>query len=184
MSDLTKSTAVARINNVDIVVIENGEKRVAVKPICEALGVDFSAQLQRLKTDPILSSTVGIIPTVGGDGKDREMVTIPFKFVFGWLFLIDSRKVKEEARDAVMCYQLECYNALYNHFILMEEYFEERGKRIAKAAELLEDAREEFRESRKRVDDGKLYLREQLGFSLEIFKAEKLQTAMVFPADE
>jgi len=38
-----KSTVstVAKVNNTEIVIIENGEKRVAIKPICDALGVDF-----------------------------------------------------------------------------------------------------------------------------------------------
>ena len=43
MKDLNeKSTqsTVAKINNVEIIIIENGEKRVAVKPICQALGID------------------------------------------------------------------------------------------------------------------------------------------------
>ena len=42
-------TTVAKINKTNILVIEkNGEKRIAIKPICEALGVDFSGQLQRI----------------------------------------------------------------------------------------------------------------------------------------
>ena len=181
MSDLTKSTTVARINNVDIVVIENGEKRVAVKPICEALGVSWQGQYERLKTDPILSSTVKIILTVGADGKEREMVTIPFKFVFGWLFQIDSRKVNEDVREAVIRYQLECYNALYNHFRMMEDYFEERSKRLAEAALMLEEARDNFSISRKLVDERKQYMRTQLEWSLERYKDELKQTSMDFP---
>lgn len=78
-----KTTTVAKINQVEILVIENGEKRVAVKPICEALGVDYPSQYTKLQKDPILGSTIGLSTTVGADGKDREMVTIPFMYVFG-----------------------------------------------------------------------------------------------------
>ncbi len=184
MTDLSKTTSVAKVNNVDIIIIENGEKRVAVKPICEALGVSWQGQFERLKTDPILNSVIKMILTTGSDGKTYEMVTIPFKYVFGWLFLIDSRKVKEEARDAVIKYQLECYNALYDHFRLMEEYFEERSKRLTEAAKRLEEDREGFRNYRKQVDESKQNMREQLEYSLERFIQEKRQTTMEFPADE
>ena len=122
----TTVTTVATINNQQIVVIENGEKRVAIKPICEALGVSHKPQIERIKTDPILGSVVMLSVTTGSDGKKYEMVTIPFKYVFGWLFLIDSRNVKEEARESVLKYQMECYDALYKHFTELDDYMKYR----------------------------------------------------------
>jgi len=104
----SKTTAVAKVNNVEIIIIEGDEKRVAVKPICQALGIAFQRQIERLKEDPILSSVITLEVTTGADGKQYEMVTIPFKFVFGWLFRIDSRNVKEESRESVLKYQLHC----------------------------------------------------------------------------
>ena len=114
---MEKSVAVAKINNVEIVVIRNGSEMVPVKPICEALGIDFSSQLQKLKNDEILGSTVVMNTTVGADEKNREMVTIPLKFVFGWLFTIDPSRVKPEAKEIVIKYKLACYEALYEYFI-------------------------------------------------------------------
>jgi len=150
MKDLNeKSTVstVAKINNVEIVVIDNGEKRVAIKPICDALGVDFSGQLQRIKNDEILGSTVEIISTVGGDKKAREMQTIPFMFVFGWLFRIDSRKVKPEAKETVVKYQLECYKALYNHFTRQSEFLEQRQKAVDAQLEEVTRLRRDFKDA-------------------------------------
>jgi hypothetical protein len=57
------TTIVAKVNDVKIVVIENGEKRVAIKPICEALGIDYARQFSKLKTDEIYSSVIGLRPT-------------------------------------------------------------------------------------------------------------------------
>jgi len=37
---------VAKINNTEITIIKNGEKRIPIKPVCRALGVDFSDQLK------------------------------------------------------------------------------------------------------------------------------------------
>lgn len=47
---------------------------VALKPLCENLGVDFSSQLRRLKDQPW--STVVMITTVGFDGRSRQMAAV------------------------------------------------------------------------------------------------------------
>ena len=145
MSHTSTATAVAKINNVNIVVIENGEQRIAVKPICEALGIDYSTQLQKLKSDPILSSTVGLSPTVGADFKEREMVTIPFKYVFGFIFRIDSRNVKESAKETIERYQKECYDVLYDHFSGVSEFVKKRELALAKLAAEEEAAKNQLR---------------------------------------
>ena len=44
---------------------------VALKPICQNIGIEYSGQVQRLKRQPW--ATVGMIPTVGADGRDRDM---------------------------------------------------------------------------------------------------------------
>ena len=91
----------AKINKVYIQVVERlGEKLVPVKPICAAVGVDFEGQRQRIERDEILSSVAFVIKATGTDGKSYEMLCLPFKYVFGWLFGIDAGRVKEEARHA------------------------------------------------------------------------------------
>jgi hypothetical protein len=184
MSNIIKSTTVATINKQEIVIIENGEKRIAIKPICDALGVNFSSQLQKLKTDPILSSTVAIITTVGADKKDREMVTIPFKFVFGWLFTIDSRKVNLEAQEFVLKYQREVYDILYEHFTEMDEYLTYRTKLAEEKFDLMESAREDFKTAKSKLDQYKEEFAAARALTLQDFKAMKAQTVLEFPKEE
>ncbi len=173
-------TTVATINNTKIVVIENGEKRVAVKPICEALGVSMQGQLERLKSDPILSSTVKTSLTVGADQKEREMVTIPFKFVFGWLFRIDSRNVKEEARESVLRYQLECYNALYDHFTELDEYMRYRQLAAEKVWEEVEAARDGFKMAKSLLDEKKKEFADIRALTLADFRQQRAQLQIDF----
>lgn len=54
---------IARINNVDIVSTSD-EQLVAIKPICEALSIDWSSQKQRIERDEILGPTMVMITTV------------------------------------------------------------------------------------------------------------------------
>lgn len=85
---------VAMVNGTSLqVVADEREHFVAVKPVCEILGVDYPGQYTKLKEHPIYSSVIGLSSTTGADGKKYEMVCIPFKFFAGWLFSINpSRK--------------------------------------------------------------------------------------------
>ena len=180
----TTEITVAKVNKVDITIIQNGEKRVAVRPICDALGIDFSSQLQRLKRDEILSSTVVTITTVGGDGKDREMITIPFKFVFGWLFTIDTSKVREDAKEAVMNYKMQCYDALYNHFTRHEEFLEFRQSEIDKHLAAYDAARSDFRSAKEVVNEARKLLDEARAVTEADYFESKRQMVMSFPLEE
>jgi len=87
---------IARVNNVDIVATSD-EQMVPIRPICEALGIAYERQSTKLKEHPILSSTVTLKVMVAADGKEREMYCIPYMYIFGWLFSIDTSKVNEGA---------------------------------------------------------------------------------------
>lgn len=109
---------ITSINGIEIVAVrdENLNYFVPVKPICQALGIDFAAQYNKLQADLTLAPTIAIIATVASDEKERNMVCLPIKFIYGWLFTINPGKVSEEAREGVLKYRLECYEALYRHF--------------------------------------------------------------------
>lgn len=180
----TTEITVAKVNQVDITVIRNGEKRVAVRPICDALGIDFSAQLQRLKRDEILSSVVVTITTTGADGKQYEMITIPFKFVFGWLFTIDTSKVRPEVKEMVIDYKIQCYDALYNHFARHEEYLEYRQKLIDERLLVYDEARSRFRAAKDEVIEARESLNEARAITEADYFEEKRQMTIDFPAEQ
>jgi hypothetical protein len=95
----------------------NDVPHVALKPICENLGVDWEGQRQRISRQPVLKSTAVMIKAVAEDGKLRDMLMLPVKFLNGWLFGIDSNRVKPEIRDRLIAYQTECFEVLANHFM-------------------------------------------------------------------
>lgn len=109
---------IKRVNETNITIVqEDSDIFVPVHTITDALGVDFSSQCKRIMEDPILASTVVQKTTVGSDGKQRDMLCLPFEFVFGWLFTINPDKVKPESAEAVIRYKRECYHALFAHFV-------------------------------------------------------------------
>lgn len=91
----------------------NGEPHVAVRPICEYIGLAWHGQYQRLQRHPVLAhAVVPVAGTTGADGKRYEMLCLPLRLLNGWLFGIDATRVKPELRERVVQYQRECFDVL------------------------------------------------------------------------
>ena len=109
----TPETALVPFHGHQLLTIKDGETiRVAMRPICEAIGLDWSGQLQRINRHPVLGPTVGMTPTVAEDGKQRETITLPLDYLNGWLFGIDTHRVKPAIQGVLIDYQRECFAAL------------------------------------------------------------------------
>ena len=106
---------VARVNDVDIIATTE-EQLVPIKPICEALGVNYTTQIEKLKKHPIYGSTVPLRGILAADGKLREMSCLPLRLISGWIFSIHPDNVKEEVREHLIEYQLKCNDVLYDYF--------------------------------------------------------------------
>lgn len=153
-SEDKKSITVATINNQKIVILkQDGTEYVPVRPICDALGVDFSGQLQRIKRDPIFGSTVVTVTTVGADEKDREMVALPHELIFGWLFTIDTNLVRDEVREAVINYKRECNHALYVYFRSYADYTNYRNEKLEEVNAIEAEAMLQFNTAKERVKE-------------------------------
>lgn len=150
MKQETKTLAI--VNDQPIIVIENGDRLVPIKPICDALGIDLETQRRKIKQDGFLNSVAGLRPATGKDGKQYEMFCIPFKYVFGWLFTINPANVKEEAREAVMSYRSQCYDVLYRHFTAQSEYVRSIHEESSKVMDAMDEAKEQFSRAKKRLD--------------------------------
>lgn len=113
-----KTQNISILNGIEIIAVEkDGEVLVPIRPICDALTLSFSSQLQKIKDDSIFAdSTVLLSNTVAADGKEREMLCLPLMLVFLWLGSINPNNVGEKARPAVSAYRLECASVLYEHF--------------------------------------------------------------------
>ena len=88
----------------------DGQFQIAIKPICEALNLEYTRQFKNLKEDEILNQLLAEQPMVGADNRIRKMVSLPEKYIYGWLFSINSSS--EDLKN----YKKECYDVLYNYF--------------------------------------------------------------------
>jgi hypothetical protein len=124
-------------------------KFVPIKPICEALGVTIQGQNEKIESDDILSSVVKLCLTTGADGKEYKMKCIPLKYVFGWLFSISSKSVKEESKEALKNYKLICYDALYNYFTEHATFIEQKERKLNDFVDKEAEARNHFKNAEK-----------------------------------
>lgn len=97
---------------------------VPIRPICERLGLDWSAQYRRLNRDPVLSELLMSVAVTATDiqTEDRRprtstMICLPLDYLNGYLFGINADRVRTELRDKVIVYQKECYKALASAFL-------------------------------------------------------------------
>ena len=171
---------IAKINNIEINIIDDAEKLVPIKPICEALGIDFSVQLKKIKDDDFLSSTVVLSTTVGGDGKKREMTSLPYKYIFGWLFTINPKNVKAEAKEAVLNYRMQCYDALYSYFTESTTFLEEKQEIIDKELYELSLIKSQFKTANERLYEQTKKVDEIRKMTIEEWKANKRQLKIDF----
>ncbi len=104
-------------NGSEIAVIEkDGTQYVAMKPIVEAMGLEWKKQQELIKRDPVLSSVTTIMVVTGADGKAYEMICLPIDYLNGWLFKVPASRYTGKRKETIIRYQKECYRVLFEYF--------------------------------------------------------------------
>jgi hypothetical protein len=88
----------------------NGIIYIAVRPICEALEVNYNRQFQNLKEDPILKDEFAIQQILAPDNRLRNFVCLPEQFIYGWIFSMKSSSAE------LLRYKKKCYQVLFEYF--------------------------------------------------------------------
>ena len=86
----------------------DGEYWIALKPICEALGILWRHQQTKLiNGEDIFGELYRDHGMVAADDKLRKMVCLPEFAIYGWIFQIES------SAPGLEDFQWECYHVLY-----------------------------------------------------------------------
>ena len=182
-SNNSATYSVAKINNIDLMIVENGQKMVPIKSICDILGVTSNRQVEKIKSDEILSSVATLKVATGADGKQYEMFCIPLKYVFGWLFTINPDRVSPDAKEAVLRYKLECYDALYNHFERYADYVQYRTNLIEEKTATLDQVRNDYLTAKEKLDQVKMDLLAAQQMPFAAFCSIKSQMVIPFETE-
>ncbi len=115
---------------------KNGVYWIALRPICEALNVDFNHQHRTILSDPILGpeSSNQTIQVPGS--QSRKFFCLTEEYIYGWLFSINSDSPE------LIEYKKTCYHLLYQQFhgtiTQRQAILQERNNIIDRITELSE----------------------------------------------
>lgn len=113
---MKNQVASVKFNNHSLVVVTKNEQRlVAMRPVCDGIGLDWKAQYNRIKRDEILNEAM-VIMTIPSKGGEQSTACLPLEYLNGWLFGIDVSRCREEIRPALIQYKRECYQVLANYW--------------------------------------------------------------------
>lgn len=184
---MNAKSKIVKFNNQQIPVYFVGDKPfVAMKPICENIGLQWEAQLKRIKRNHVLNQGMSImdIPTNGGN---QQIVCLPFSMLNGWLMGVDANKVKPEIKDTLTKYQLECYDVLYKHFIpkprkpvnlsayVSKQLHDETTLKYHRMFRQYDELIEQLRDKISSMEDQCRYLDYKLNqYAIDIYEASKL----------
>jgi hypothetical protein len=88
---------------------------VPVKPICDYLGVDWSSQRRRILRDEVLAEGM-VIMTIPSSGGPQRVNCLPLDLLPGFLFGIESKRVRPELQEKIARYRREAFRILWEAF--------------------------------------------------------------------
>jgi hypothetical protein len=91
----------------------DGSVWVALRPMCNTLGISFDAQVRKLSRRSWAGVAQKAIPSAGGV---QQTTVITSETVPMWLATIDENRVSEEAKQKLITYQREARDALDAYF--------------------------------------------------------------------
>lgn len=128
---------------------DDGKVWVSLRRCCENLGLDLEGQRKKLKSKSWACAEEKSVQT-SGDDQTRLMTMIDLDTLPGWLFSIDERKVKPEARKKIVQYQKECSQVLREHFFGKVVAKPSTGDDVLDSIECVRDALASIAETRRR----------------------------------
>lgn len=88
---------------------------VNIRGICESLGLSFPAQYRKLIADPIYNEGIGRCDIATSFGI-KESLFLDGELLHGWLFSIQTNRLKPEIREKHILYKKECFRVLNEYF--------------------------------------------------------------------
>ena len=89
---------------------------IALRPIADYLGLEWSSQRLRVLRDEVLARHTTNVVMTGADDRKRDMFCLELEYLPGWLFGISVSRVKPEIAPKLTLYREECFRVLWRVF--------------------------------------------------------------------
>jgi len=103
-------------DGIPVAATPDGEPYVALRPITDHLGLDPRSQRRRAQADPVIAPRLRTLALTGADGRRRELLCLPLDLLPGYLFGIDTGRVKAGLMDKLNRYRADCFRVLWEAF--------------------------------------------------------------------
>jgi P22_AR N-terminal domain/ORF6C domain len=93
---------------------------VPVRPICDYLGLSWSGQRERIMRDEVLAEAVQFVRVTRTNTSERrgdpDVLCLPLELLPGFLFGVNTARVKDALKEKIIRYRRECYRYLWDAF--------------------------------------------------------------------
>ena len=103
-------------DGIPVAATPDGEPYVALRPITDHLGLDPRSQRRRAQADPVIAPRLRTLALTGADGRRRDLLCLPLELLPGYLFGIDTGRVKAGLMDKLNRYRADCFRVLWEAF--------------------------------------------------------------------
>ena len=165
------------INKIQIVQLDGD--LIPIRPICQALGIDEDGQRRKIYDDEFFNPVAKLSLATGVDKKEYEMVCLPLPYIFSWLATINPKKVKEEAKEAVQLYRLECSKVIFEAMFLKNKFLQEKDILIEQKLKELESIRTNFKNAKLKLDEANKDLKEARIITFDDWQEKNKQCSML-----
>jgi hypothetical protein len=130
-----------------------GEDYIALKPLCEALGLSWPRQTKRTQGNPQFRCCLKAIPSAGGM---QDMLCLPVLQIGMWLCTINANRVNDESRPKLLAFQEQLQVVIHDH--LTGKLSMERLQSLEQSVKILSEvvARLEFKIHDLRTENAEL----------------------------
>ena len=132
-----KKETLAVVNGVDIICFTNtDEKLMPIKPICDALGVDYDAEITNIQDHGFGDKLT--------DFNGTSLLSI--EFVLGWVLNVKYKNTLLESEDLCRKYIIECVNAISDYAFGTKEQRAQYEKKLLEVQAMLDEVEDEDNE--------------------------------------
>ena len=103
-------------HNLVAIRLPDGRIAAVLRWLCDGLGVNIQSQMRHIRGRAVLAEGL-VTVRIDTEGGPQAMPALTLDVLPGWLFSVDERRVKEEARADVILFQRECAKVLADHFM-------------------------------------------------------------------
>ena len=123
LTPIEEKTIIFYNDELTAVKLETGEIFVPVARLCDNLGLSWPGQRERINRHEVMSEAlmrIRVTRTLIVAGPQargaQDMLCLPLDMIPGWLFGIQTGRVKEDIRPKLIRYQRECFRVLWDAF--------------------------------------------------------------------